>query len=61
MLCEKCYYREQSRRACSEYLKLHPDGKGMFCDPTPKAECKDHELYGLEVRSKTVCRDFREG
>ena len=61
-LCEKCHYREQSRESCREYLRKHPDGKGgMICDPTPKIECKDHELYGVSpVGNKTICHDFRE-
>ena len=58
-LCEKCYYRECSRQACEDYLKRHPNGKGMVCDPTPKAECKDHELYGEKIGIKTACFDFR--
>ncbi len=58
-LCEQCYYREQSRRNCREFLKINPDGKGMVCDPAPKVECKDHELYGREVKNKIVCWDFR--
>ena len=58
-LCEQCYYRERSRQACEDYLKRHPNGKGMVCDPTPKAECKDHELYGEKIGIKTACFDFR--
>jgi len=58
-LCEQCYYREQGRQACIEFLKICPDGKGMVCDCEPKAECKDHELYGCKIGNRTVCRDFR--
>jgi len=58
-LCEQCYYREKSRQACEEALKINPSDDGIVCDPAPRAECKEHKLYGKEIKNKIVCEDFR--
>jgi len=56
-LCGKCIEREKSIQNVKEYLKRKPVG-GMILDPTPKAECKRHALYGEKDYQKQFCHDF---
>lgn len=63
-LCEGCEHRSESRRRVQRFIDLRLSRgesapfKGLPNDTAPKAECKQHELYGYEVGTRIVCRDF---
>ena len=58
-LCDYCIERQNSIHRVEEFLERNPDGKGIVCDPAPKAECKWHKSYGYDNDSqKSRCRDF---
>jgi len=64
-LCEGCFHRHDSRRRVEEHIQMKlergetPPFKGIVCDPAPKAECKDHEGYGVNPPgTKTSCCDY---
>ena len=55
-LCGTCRHRAESIERVKKWQER--GGKGMCCDPAPRAECKDHEGYYRAVGTKYFCRDY---
>jgi hypothetical protein len=58
-LCETCRHRAESMERVQGWLSRGAEARGLPCDPTPRAECKDHEGYGRSG-TKTECRDYEK-
>ena len=57
-ICFSCRHRVDSIKRVVDWRNR--GGKGMVCDPAPKAECKRHNGYtGNDDETREYCQDYR--